>query len=357
MISPIRTPVVLLVFNRPGPTARVLEAVAKVRPRTLLVVADGPRPDRPRDAEQCDATRGLFDRVDWPCDIVRNFAPVNIGCSRRVASGITWAFEQVQEAIILEDDCVPHPSFFPFCEELLERYRDDERVMHIAGSTYRRHAIATPYSYFFSLFNGCWGWATWRRAWRHFDAAVTRWDHLRHRSWLADLLEDQRAVEYWRREFEDAHAHQGDASMWDHQWTFACWANSGLSIVPRENLVTNIGCGEDATHMYGGDDPTANLPVAEVAFPLSHPPGVLQLREADRECIREVVLPRLWTPSPLRRLASRVTPQFAKTGARALMSATRAASARLGRRSSGWRWCVGWAALIETATELEDLAF
>jgi hypothetical protein len=230
-------------------------------------------------------------------------------------------FQQAEEAIILEDDCVPHQSFFRFCEELLERYRHDQRVMHIAGSTYRRVAVDTPYSYFFSQFNGAWGWATWRRAWRHFDASASLWPELRASSWLADLVQHPDAVRYWAEQFDRACERHGDVTYWDHQWTFACWANSGLSIMPRANLVSNIGCGPGATHMLGGEDPIANLPAEPMSFPLVHPPHLIQLRSADREFLRQIVLPRLHRPSPLRLLASRLAPRFVKRSVRRVAAA------------------------------------
>jgi hypothetical protein len=322
----IETPVVLIIFNRPKLTEAVLNALARVRPRTLLVVADGPRPDSPGDAEACEAARAVIERVDWNCDVIKNYSNVNLGCGRRPASGISWALQQVEEAIILEDDCVPHPSFFRFCAELLERYRDDERVMHIAGSTYRRHAVPTPYSYFFSQFNGAWGWATWRRAWRYFDASVTLWPQLRSTSWLLNLVEHESAARHWAHEFDVAYERQGDVTYWDHQWTFACWAHTGLTIMPRVNLVMNVGCGPDATHMLGESDPLGNVPASEIAFPLAHPPNVLRLLEADEEFLREVVLPRLWKPSPMRQVASRVAPDVVKQAYRKLAAALGAPS-------------------------------
>lgn len=327
----LQTPVLLVIFRRPELTGRVLNAIAAARPQKLLVVADGPRPDHPEDVEACAATRAVIDRVHWDCDVIKNYSDVNLGCGRRPATGISWAFEQVDQAIILEDDCVPHPSFFRFCEEVLEQYREDERVMHIAGSTYRRWVISTPYSYFFSQFNGAWGWATWRRAWRHFDASVKLWPQLRDTSWLADLVEHEAAVSYWAREFERAYARDGDVTYWDHQWTFACWANSGLSIVPRANLVSNIGCGPGGTHTLMEGDPTGNLPVREMTFPLAHPPNVLQRREADREFLREIVVPRLSSrlASPLRVMASRVAPEFVKQGYRKLAAAVRSSGDHL----------------------------
>jgi hypothetical protein len=322
----IKTPVVLIIFRRPEFTKSVLDAIAAVRPAKLLVVADGPRPGRPEDIEACAATRAVIESVSWDCEVIKNYSDVNLGCGRRPASGISWAFEQVGEAIILEDDCVPHPSFFRFCEEMLERYREDERVMHIAGSTYRPWVISTPHSYFFSQFNGAWGWATWRRAWRHFDASVGLWPHLKDTTWLTDLVEHENAVRHWTHVFDQAHERQGDVSYWDHQWTFACWANSGLSIMPRANLVSNVGCGPGATHTVKASNPLGNIPAIEMAFPLVHPPNVLQLKAADREFLRDIVLPRLRRPSVLRRMVSRVTPRFIRAGYRQLESAVRSAA-------------------------------
>lgn len=306
-------------------TARVLNAIAAVKPRTLLVVADGPRAGRSDDPAACSAARAVIDRVDWDCDVLTNYSDVNLGCGRRPGTGISWAFEHVEEAIILEDDCVPDPSFFRFCDTLLDRYRDDERVMHIAGSTYRAQAIPTAYSYVFSQFNSAWGWATWRRAWRHFDASVSLWPQLRDTSWLADLVEDEAAVRYWGSVFDTALEREGNVSYWDHQWTFACWANSGLSIAPRTNLVSNIGCGLEATHTLNDADPIGNVPATEMRFPLEHPPNVLQLREWDRQFLREVILPRLHRPSAsaLRVIASRLAPEFVKHRYRQLASAVR----------------------------------
>lgn len=323
----LKAPVALLIFNRPGFTARVLQAVAQAKPRQLLVVADGPRPDMAGEAERCAAARAVIDRVDWDCEVLKNYSDVNLGCGLRPATGISWVFEQVEEAIILEDDCVPDSSFFRFCGELLERYRDDERIMHIAGSTYRREVFPMPYSYSFSCFNGAWGWASWRRAWKHFDLSLKQWPLLRETCWLADILEEEIAVPHWANEFEHAYEREGDVSYWDQQWTFACWANSGLSILPRHNLVSNIGCCPDATHTLNAADPRANVPAEEMEFPLIHPPMVLQNRELDRKRLKEVFLPHLTRPESqwqrLRRFASRNVPEFMKEGYRNLTAATR----------------------------------
>lgn len=158
------TAIVFLIFNRPEETARTFAAIKAARPSTLLVVADGPRLDRAGEQELCARTRTVIDGVDWPCEVLRNFADANIGCGRRVSSGLDWAFSQVDEAVILEDDCLPDPSFFPYCDELLERYRTDERIMMVSGNNFQNGASRTWDSYYFSRLPHCWGWATWRRA-------------------------------------------------------------------------------------------------------------------------------------------------------------------------------------------------
>ncbi|MGH7146327.1 MAG: hypothetical protein ACREIJ_00285 [Nitrospiraceae bacterium] len=207
-----------------------------------------------------------------------------------MASGIDWVFEQVEEAIILEDDCLPLPTFFRFCDELLERYRHDERVMCISGINLESGLRARPFSYRFSCFNLCWGWASWRRAWRYFDMTLKLWPALRHTSWLPDILEDHKAVEFYKKEFNWAYERAGDLDNWDYQWTFACWAQHGLSILPTTALVTNIGFGEQATHTKLAHDKRAFLPTQEISFPLQHPSYVIRDREADQVLMRQIVV-------------------------------------------------------------------
>lgn len=289
----IETPVLLLIFNRPALTRRVFAEIAKVRPKKLFVVADGPRPDRSNDFALCAATRAVVEQIDWDCELVKNYADANVGCGKRVASGISWVFDQAEEAIILEDDCVPHSSFFHFCEEMLQHYRDDRRVMHIAGSNYRSDLRKLAASYSFLTQVSCWGWATWRRAWQHYDLRINQWPSLKPTEWLSNLLGDPRLVQYYENIFERAHAENVDKWTWDYQWAFACWANSGLAIQPSVNLISNIGFGEHATHTTGADHKLARLPVEEIAFPLVHPPCVSRDIEADRIFNNEAVLPCL----------------------------------------------------------------
>src|SRR5207245_5494002 len=196
--------------------------------------------------------------------------------------------------IILEDDCVPHPTFFPFCEELLATYRHDERVMHISGNNFHFGKTWTSHSYYFSRFSFIWGWASWRRAWRHFDIGVELWPALRKKSWLLDIVGDARAANFYRKVFDEAHATRGDIT-WDFQWLFACWVQHGLSIHPNANLVSNVGFGPGATHTKSASDRYAAIPAAAMRFPLSHPPYVLADGDADTSFIQNFFIPFLDT--------------------------------------------------------------
>lgn len=315
----MRTAVAFLIFNRPTETARVFKEIARARPPKLLVVADGARADHPGEVEACRAARAaVLERVDWPCEVLTNFSETNLGCKTRISSGLDWVFSQVEEAVILEDDCLPHPSFFPFCDELLERYRRDERVMAISGDNFQRGRRRTPSSYYYSRYVHVWGWATWRRAWQHFDPSVERWARLRETSWLRDTLGDDKAVRYWRAIFDQVAA--GSDSIWDCQWLFACWAQNGLSVTPEINLVSNIGFGANATHTRSADENAANLPTGEMQFPLRHPPRVVRHREADdfesRHLFKCESARRSLYARMRRRLASVIPPRRASQCAR-----------------------------------------
>lgn len=271
--------VALLIFKRPDTTAKVFEAIRQARPRKLLVIADAPREDRPEEAEQCAATRAIIERVDWDCEVFQNYSEVNLGCAKRVSSGLDWVFEIVDEAVIIEDDCIPHPSFFRFCQELLQRYRDDRRIMSIAGSNFQFGRKVTDYSYYHSVYHDCWGWATWKRAWKHFDFEMKLWSELRETSFLQDHLLDTNVAQYWQQKFDLAYESQRDT--WFYRWLYSCWVQSGIALVPDTNLVSNIGFGASATHTVD-QDRYANLPTGEMAFPLKHPSFMFLNREADR---------------------------------------------------------------------------
>ena len=254
----------------------------QAKPPKLLVVADGPRNHHPGEAEKCAATREIIKKVDWNCEVLTNYSDVNLGCKNRVSSGLDWVFENIEEAIILEDDCVPDITFFQFCEEMLESYKHDERIMCISGLNVPHKIIKTEYSYHFSLYNRIWGWATWRRAWQYFDVEMKLWPYIYHNNFLSDILKEPRAVKYWTNIFQKAY--EGKIDTWDYQWTFASWLQNGLCILPSVNLVTNIGFGEEATHTINqnSSDYRINLSLEKMNFPLLHPPFVIRDTEADK---------------------------------------------------------------------------
>jgi len=273
----IKTPVAFLIFNRPDTTSQVFEAIRAARPFRLLVVADGPRAMQ-GDAEKCQATRAILQRVDWPCEVLTNYSEINLGCKGRVSSGLDWVFNNVEEAIILEDDCLPHPTFFRFCEDLLEKYRDDERIMMISGDNFQFGRKRTAYSYYFSHYGHIWGWASWRRAWKKYDVTMQVWPEIRAGRWLHDLLGNRQIVNYWKQIFE--RVYNGEINTWDYQWTFACLVHNGLVILPNSNLISNIGFGNVATHTAGLSK-FANMKRDPMFFPLHHPPYIVRDTQAD----------------------------------------------------------------------------
>jgi hypothetical protein len=246
---PLRTsqcpPIIFLVFNRPEQTRRVFERIRQARPRQLFVVADGPRSGNPSDPERCQQVRAIIDNVDWECEVIREYSAVNLGCGQRVSSGITAGLELLDEAIILEDDCLPDVSFFEFCRQMLDRYRADPSVMQIAGS------LPIPNrgnsSYFFAYSGGIWGWATWRRAWRLYDFQLSALQASLVSGVLREAFHTEEALATWVNHFRHFESNQ-NPSTWDVQWYFSRLVNRGLSVIPRMNLIENIGFGVEATH-------------------------------------------------------------------------------------------------------------
>jgi hypothetical protein len=275
----ISAPVVLFLYARPETTRRVLEAIRLARPPRLLLVGDAPALDAPPElVERIAAARGLIDEIDWDCEVVTDLADQHQGLERRMVSGLNWAFDLVEEAIVLEDDCVPDPTFFRFCTELLDRYRHHSDVLAISGNDFSSDLHARPEHYRCSRYTLVWGWATWRRAWQRHDPAMSDWPRLRDSDWLEWLLGDAHAVAYWRHIFEQTH--RGRTS-WDYAWTFTCWRHAGLCIHPEVNLVTNVGFGSDATNTRDANSIFANLPTVPAEFPLQHPSELARDVEAD----------------------------------------------------------------------------
>jgi hypothetical protein len=257
----------------------VLDAVREARPHRLLVVANAPRADVEGEAELCEATRDLIETVDWDCEIVTDFAREHLPQTERIESGLDWVFSQHEEAILLEDDCVPDPTFFRFCDELLERHREDERVMSISGNNFQFFAPASGDSFYFSRYPHTWGWATWRRAWNQHDRAMTAWPELRDGGWLPQFFDETGDISFWSHVFETTYR---DRDAWDRAWLFSCWVLGGLHAIPNVNLVSNVGFRDDATHTTPLQGLLlADLPTEPMSFPLRPPPEIERNATAD----------------------------------------------------------------------------
>lgn len=272
-------PVLLIVFNRPDMAFKVFEQIKIIKPSKLFIFADGPRESAVKDREKCDQSREIAGEVDWDCEVKTLFKDKNLGCRVAPSSAINWFFENVEEGIILEDDCVTDSTFFRFCKETLEYYRNDKRIMTITGSNLQFGRKFTEYSYYFSRYPITWGWASWKRAWNHYDVGMKLWPEIRRKGLLLNILKNRKEVSYWSNIFEKVY--QGKIDTWDYQWLFTCWLQNGLTILPDVNLVSNIGFGSSSTHTRAKSI-VANLERKHVGFPLSHPPYIFRDMIADR---------------------------------------------------------------------------
>ncbi|MBD2230083.1 hemolytic protein HlpA-like protein [Phormidium tenue] len=242
---PCSTPVAFLIFRRPDLTARVFEAIRQAQPKKLFVIADGPRNEE--ENVLCQHARAVTENVNWDCEVLRNYSSINLGCKKRVCSGLDWAFENSEELIILEDDCLPNPSFFQYCTDLLKRHRNDQRIMLISGFNKQGVWKDSDNDYFFSNLGGIWGWASWRRAWKLNDPEMSDLEEFASKKYFEYLLGFELGNIRKKQMLSIA---KNSESTWDFQWGFSRHKNSGLACVPSKNLVKNIGFRHDSTHTF-----------------------------------------------------------------------------------------------------------
>ena len=280
----LNTPVILSIFNRPESTRRVFEAIAQVKPRQLLVFADGPR--SAADADHCAQARTVVENVDWACDVKYRYSETNLGARECYKAGVDWAFSEVDEGIVLDDDCVPHPTFFVFSQDMLERYRHDPRVMMVCGTNYLGRWKDDRQSYHFSHFGSVWGWASWKRAWAFYDASMSAWGDENVKKRIRDLLANDEVYAFQAGRFDRLYGEPQDRHSWDLPWSLARLVHSGLTIVPSVNLVANIG-NVDGRGLPP-NHPLANLEVVPLAFPLRSLSAVAADREYDRLHTRRI---------------------------------------------------------------------
>ncbi len=274
----IETPVLMLIYNRPEKTRRVFQRIRELKPKHLFVSADGPKIKKDGDLENCNKTRAIVDQIDWDCELKTNFNENNLGCKIGVSSGITWFFQNVTEGIILEDDCIPDPSFFRFCHILLEKYRKNNEIMHIGGSNFQDGIKRGNASYYFSIYNHVWGWATWKRAWDLYDVKIRNYPEFITGDIFKEMFPSSKEQSYWKKYFSQVYNNQKDT--WDYQWTFIIWYNQGLSIVPNTNLVSNIGFDDSATHTRLNSS-LSDRPAEDIGE-IIHPTFIILDKAADR---------------------------------------------------------------------------
>lgn len=272
------TPIAYIVFNRPRHTRITFAAIRAQKPTRLFIIADGPRRDHPEDSDRCQEVRQIVEQIDWPCEVQRNYAAQNLGCKQRVISGLDWVFDNVEDAIIIEDDVLPHSDFYGYCEAMLDRYRDDELVMTITGCNFQDGRRRGTASYYFSKYNHVWGWATWRRAWNRNSPSLFFWPAWKVTAAWTRHVPDKVERHYWENIFNQMYLNQIDT--WDYIWTASVWHRSGLTATPNVNLVTNIGFGPEGTHTVADED-QLGAPLQPLG-PLIHPVKVKQDRKADR---------------------------------------------------------------------------
>lgn len=285
----VKSPIIFIVFNRYDKALAVFKQISEVKPSKMYIVADGPRDNNFEDKEKCKKVRSIFESIDWQCDVVKLYSDVNLGCAIRVFSGISEVFSLEEKAIVLEDDCLPDLSFFKFCDELLDKYKEDERIMLISGTNVNQYWDNDEFSYHFSKLGGIHGWASWRRAWEKVDLDIKLWEYPR----IKGLLKKQLTPKFYLNRskiYDKLLNNSQNANTWDYQFGFARLINSGLSIVPSHNLIKNIGFGADSTHTKNENSKTAKLQTSQLRFPLKHPSFVIDDREYD-EIFEKILYP------------------------------------------------------------------
>lgn len=275
----LKCAVLFLVFNRPDTTSVVFEAIRKAKPPRLYVAADGPRSHCVGESEKVAKVRQIATAVDWLCEVKTLFQEENLGCRHAVSGGIDWFFEHEEQGIILEDDCLPHPDFFTFCETLLDHYATDERVWVVTGDNFQDGIQRGTASYYFSRYNHVWGWASWRRAWTKADMDIAFWFDWKVSHGWREFWEDPLERNFWETIFDQMSRNEIDT--WDYPWVASVWYYNGLTAVPNVNLVKNIGFGADATHTHNTFDKWSGMVTSGIGK-IVHPRAVSRHVDADQ---------------------------------------------------------------------------
>ncbi len=269
-------PILILAFNRPDRVRVLLDKLKGMNPTKLYFAQDGPRANSKSDVHRCKEVYSVWKTTTISCQKREQIQAKNLGCKSAVSSAISWFFSQEESGIILEDDCIPDPTFFQFCDELLKRYKDTDQIMHISGNNFQPSQSS---GYYFSQYPHCWGWATWARAWKHFDRDISDWEDYQSSTKFLDRFQSPLAHFFWKKTFQSVH--DGAIDSWAIPWVYSIWRRDGLCILPKSNLVTNVGFGLDSTHTHDTSSPLSNRSIVPLQFPLKHPRQIIRDQRAD----------------------------------------------------------------------------
>lgn len=268
MIYQVKNPILFLIFNRPDTTQKVFDEIKKSKPQKLYIAADGARKNKENEQNICEETRNIVNQIDWGCEVFKLFRDENLGCKYAVSSAITWFFENEEQGIVLEDDCLPNEYFFRFCDEMLAFYKDDKRIRHIGGSNFQMGNKRGDASYYFSKLSHVWGWASWRRAWNDYDVELNKLKNHNPKNIFEGVFTDELLVKDWSTIVTQLA--ENKINTWDYQWTITNMIHNGLSVIPNVNLISNIGFSENATHTFEATG-HENLPTQLLEQNIIHP--------------------------------------------------------------------------------------
>ena len=257
---------------------RLIDAIRPLKPNRIFFACDGPTKNNQTQKELVDITREQIKFIDWDCDLSTRFSDINYGCCRGMSNAINWFFENVDAGIILEDDCIPHEEFIPFCSDLLEKYKFDKRIWSISGTNFQAGKFRGNASYYLSRYFQCWGWATWKRAWQEYDISMGSWNDLKKSDMINSIFDTNYELKYWRKVWDKLYF-ENKPDSWAYRFSCISLINGGLSIIPNVNLVKNIGFDVDATNTRYSVEDTSNI---QGILPLSHPKNIIRHKEADQ---------------------------------------------------------------------------
>lgn len=293
--------ILLIIFNKEEETKRVFSEIQNTKPDKLFIAADGPRAGY-HEEEKCISIRNwVLEQIDWECEVKTLFRQTNVGCGRGPSEAITWFFNYVTEGIILEDDCLPCKSFFTFAAELLEKYRHNPKISIISGNNFQKiQPMNIEADYYYSIFPSSNGWATWKRSWDGFDYSISSWPGINKKKFLSFLFKEKQYRLWWKNQYDMIYNYKPD-DMWDFQFHYHCMARQQYAIIPKANLVTNIGYGPNATHSKDPHNYFANVPTFELNTPLRHPRQIIRNQEADI-FIQTMLFGNIETVSPYKKI-------------------------------------------------------